>query len=265
VTSTRALERVRATRYVLALREGGSLPGVVEADDLGTYVVKFRGAGQGRLALVAEVVAGELGRRLGLPVPDLVLIDLDPALASAEPHEEVQDLLKASPGLNLGMDFLPGALGIERPDGVDPGLAAQVVWFDGLVLNVDRTWRNPNLLRWHGAPWLIDHGASLYFHHDWASAGTAATRALPGGKEHVLLPVAGPLADASAGLAPRVTPELLTEVIGLVPDEWLVDDSTTGPPTPAAAREAYVAALAARAADPSPWLDPLEASRAARV
>ena len=265
MTSTRALERVRATRYVLALREGGSLPGVVEADDLGTYVVKFRGAGQGRLALVAEVVAGELGRRLGLPVPDLVLIDLDPALASAEPDEEVQDLLKASPGLNLGMDFLPGALGIERPDGVDPGLAAQVVWFDGLVLNVDRTWRNPNLLRWHGAPWLIDHGASLYFHHDWASAGTAATRALPGGKEHVLLPVAGPLADASAGLAPRVTPELLTEVLGLVPDEWLVDDSTMGPPTPAAAREAYVAALAARAADPSPWLDPLEASRAARV
>jgi hypothetical protein len=264
-TAPAALERVRATRYVLALREGGSLPGVVEADDLGTYVVKFRGAGQGRLALVAEVVAGELGRRLGLPVPDLVLMDLDPALASAEPDEEVQDLLKASGGLNLGMDFLPGALGIERPDGVDPSLAARVVWFDGLVLNVDRTWRNPNLLRWHGSPWLIDHGASLYFHHDWASAGTAATRQLPGGKEHVLLPVAGPLTAASDELGPRVARELLAEVLDLVPDEWLVDEGTTGPATSEAARAAYVDVLAARAADPSPWLDPLEASRAARV
>jgi hypothetical protein len=265
VTTTRALERVRATRYVLALREGGSLPGVVEADDFGTYVVKFRGAGQGRLALVAEVVAGELGRRLGLPVPDLVLIELDPALASAEPDEEVQDLLKASPGLNLGMDFLPGALGIERPDGVDPELAAAVVWFDGLVLNVDRTWRNPNLLRWHGSPWLIDHGASLYFHHDWASAATAPTRALPGGGEHVLLPVAAPLAPASAALAPEVTQELLDDVLALVPDEWLVDPASTGPQSPEAARAAYAQVLAARAADPAPWLDPLEASRAARI
>lgn len=255
------LRQVRATRYVLALREGGSLPGVVEADDLGTYVVKFRGAGQGRLALVAEVVVGELARRLGLPVPEMVLADLDPGLASAEPDEEVQDLLRSSHGTNLGMDFLPGALGIERPDGIEPGFAARVVWFDALVLNVDRSWRNPNLLRWHGDPWLIDHGAALYFHHDWAGATTAATRPYPGAADHVLMPVAGPLDEAHAALAPLVTRDLLAEVLALVPDDW----AAAGGLDADEARAAYADVLVERASRPEPWLPALEATRAARV
>jgi hypothetical protein len=261
MTEAVPLRTVRATRYVLALREGGSLPGIVEADDLGTYVLKFRGAGQGLLALVAEVVCGELARRLGLPVPEIVLVELDPGLANAEPDEEVQDLLKASDGLNLGMDFLPGSLGIERPDGIDPELAAKVVWFDALVLNVDRSWRNPNLLRWHGSPYLIDHGAALYFHHDWANAASVPTRAYPGPRDHVLMPVAGPIPAAHDALAPLVTPHLLEEVLALVPDLWLGPDADTV----AVRRAAYRDLLLARAADPEPWLPALEVARAVAV
>ena len=250
---------MRATRYVLALREGGSLPGIVEADDLGTYVVKFRGAGQGRKALVAEVVVGELGRRLGLPVPELVVLHLDSSMASAEPDEEVQDLLRASHGTNLGMDFLPGSLGIERPDGVDPGLAARVLWFDALTQNVDRSWRNPNLLRWHGTPWLIDHGAALYFHHDWTTREAAAPRAYPTARDHVLLPVASSAREAHEALAPRVTPELLAEVLALVPDEWL--DGEQGFADAAAVRTAYADVLTRRLAAPESWLDAVEVAR----
>jgi hypothetical protein len=250
-------------RYVLALREGGSLPGIVEADDLGTYVLKFRGAGQGLKALVAEVVTGELGRELGLPVPELVLVDLDRTLASAEPDEEVQDLLRASDGLNLGMDFLPGSLGIERPDGVDPQLAARVVWFDALTLNVDRSWRNPNLLRWHGQPWLIDHGAALYMHHDWSTRADAAAKPYPVAADHVLLPVAAPLPDAHEALAPLVTDDLLASVLARVPDEWLVPEA--GLDSPEALRAAYAEVIAARAREPRPWLDAVEVTRAAAV
>jgi hypothetical protein len=253
------LRSVRAVRYVLALREGGSLPGIVEADDLGTYVLKFRGAGQGLLALVAEVVTGELARRLDLPVPELVLAELDSGLASAEPDEEVQDLIRASHGLNLGMDFLPGSLGIERPDGVDPVLAAQVVWFDALVLNVDRSWRNPNLLRWHGSPYLIDHGAALYFHHDWSSAATVPTRAYPAPRDHVLMPVAAPIDAAHAALAPRITAELLDEVLALVPDEWLAAEDAIDV---AARRAAYRDLLLDRAEQAGAWLPALEVARA---
>src|SRR6188508_302751 len=161
------LRRVTATRYVAPLREGGSLPGLVEADDDGLYVVKFRGAGQGPAALVAEVLAGELARALGLTVPELVLAELDPELPRAEPDVEIQELLVASAGTNLGVDFLPGALPFTpaAADGFDPARAADVVWFDALVMNVDRTPRNPNLLVWHGRTWLIDHGAALYVHH----------------------------------------------------------------------------------------------------
>ncbi|MFN8168569.1 MAG: HipA family kinase [Candidatus Nanopelagicales bacterium] len=258
-----SLRRVRAVRYVLALREGGSLPGIVEADDLGTYVLKFRGAGQGPKALVAEVVVGELGRELGLPVPELVLVDLDAGLASAEPDEEVQDLIRASQGLNLGMDFLPGSLGIERPDGVDPDLAARVVWFDALTLNVDRSWRNPNLLRWHGQPWLIDHGAALYVHHDWSSRASAPAKPYPTAADHVLLPVAGPLGAAQAELGPRITPDLVDEVLSRVPDEWLAPEP--GLDSPEAVRSAYAEVLLARAAAPAAWLDAVEVTRAAAV
>ena len=213
-----------ATRYVLPLREGGSLPGLMEADDLGTWVVKFSGAGQGRKVLVAEVLVGELARRLGLPVPELVLVDVDPVLGRAEPDEEVQDLLRASPGLNLGTDFLPGSLGFDPVvHVVDPGLASRVLWLDALVGNVDRSWRNPNLLRWHRELWMIDHGASLVFHHDWPRAAAAAEKAYQA-DDHVLASQATDRAAAGEDLAPQVTPELLEQVAALVPDVWLKDE-----------------------------------------
>ncbi len=258
-----ALRTVTAMRYVLPLREGGSLPGLVEADDLGTYVVKFRGAGQGRKALVAEVITGELGRRLGLPVPEIVVVRLDERMANAEPDQEVQDLLRASAGDNLGMDFLPGSLGLEVPDGiVDAELAARIVWFDALTQNVDRSWRNPNLLVWHGQVWLIDHGASLYFHHSWGPPELAAGKPYPNPGEHVLLGVAGDLQTAHAALAPLVTTALLDEVTRLVPDEWLTDDVL---PDPGTARQAYVDVLADRVRRPQDWLDAVEVARAAAV
>lgn len=259
---TPTLREVRALRYVVALREGGSLPGVVEADDLGTYVVKFRGAGQGRKALVAEVVVGELGRRLGLPVPELVVLSLDASMASAEPDEEVQDLLRASHGTNLGMDFLPGSLGIERPDGIDADLAARVLWLDAFTQNVDRSWRNPNLLRWHGSPWLIDHGAALYFHHDWSARAAAATRPYPAAHDHVLLGVAGPLRPAHDLLAPLV-PHALAEALDSVPDEWLLGEP--GFEGPGDVRAAYTEVLLARLDEPETWLDAVEVARAAHV
>jgi hypothetical protein len=199
------LRTVTATRYVTPLREGGSLPGLVEADDDGLYVCKFRGAGQGPKALAAEIVAGELARRLGLPVPELVLIELDPALAAAEPDPEIQELIVASAGTNLGVDFLPGALPYTPTEPPDAALAADVVWFDALVTNVDRTPRNPNLLRWHKNLWLIDHGAALYAFHGAdplarARAGFAAIR------DHVLLPAAGSVDAADERLAARADP-----------------------------------------------------------
>jgi hypothetical protein len=168
---------VTATRYVAPLREGGSLPGLCEADDLGTYVVKFHGAGQGRRVLVAEVLAASLAGALGLAVPELVRAEVDPVIGRGEPDEEVQDLLLRSPGENLGMDFLPGALSYDPlVDPVDAEWAARVLWFDAFCLNVDRSWRNPNALWWGGRPWLIDHGAALYFHHDWPRAAASRRR-----------------------------------------------------------------------------------------
>ncbi|MDQ1727391.1 MAG: hypothetical protein QOK14_1436 [Frankiaceae bacterium] len=243
------LPSVTATRYVTPLREGGSLPGLIECDDLGTYVVKFRGAGQGPKALVAEVVAGELGRRLGLRVPDLVTVELDPLIARAEPDEEVQDLLRASEGCNLGMDYLPGSIGFDAvafPP--DAELSARVLWFDALIGNVDRSWRNTNLLMWHGELWLIDHGASLYFHHNWARASTNVLRPYDV-SDHVLAPFAKGLPAVNAEWQPLVTRELLTEVLALVPDEWLEPEE--GVPD---LRSAYVEHLVARVAQPGAWL-----------
>jgi hypothetical protein len=240
------LRRVTATRYVTPLREGGSLPGVVEADDLGTYVVKFTGAGQGVKALVAEVVAGELGRALGLRVPELVVVDLDPVVARAEPDWEVQELLARSGGPNLGMDFLSGALGFDPvAHTVDPDEAARVLWFDALVENVDRTWRNPNLLRWHRQLWCIDHGACLYFHHSWARAAGVVGRAYDT-SDHVLAPATTTASRAAAdeALAPVVTRPALEAVVARVPEEWLAEDPFFD--SPVAAREAYVEHLLAR-------------------
>jgi hypothetical protein len=213
------MRTVTATRFVAPLREGGSLPGLFEADDDGLYVVKFRGAGQGVRALVAELVAGGLGRALGLPVPELVLVELDPALAAAEPDPEVQDLIRASAGLNVGLDFLPGALAWDDGVAVDAGLAARVVWLDALTLNVDRTPRNPNLLVWHRDLYLIDHGAAVFVHHaggDWAAE---AGRAFPAIGEHVLLPHAAPV--TATGLEPGEA--LVREVVDTVPREWAPD------------------------------------------
>ncbi|HET8614941.1 MAG TPA: HipA family kinase [Actinomycetales bacterium] len=266
--TTTSLRTVHALRYVVPLREGGSLPGVVEASDLGTYVVKFRGAGQGAKVLVAEIVVGELARALGLPVPDLALIELDPALSSGEPDEEVQDLLRASAGLNLAMDYLPGSVTLDPSvDPVDPRLAAQVLWLDALVDNVDRTWRNPNLLLWHRNPWLIDHGASLWWHHTWRSREAAVTRELRDAEHHVLLASAGPLHEADTALAPQVDEALLHRLLALVPDAWLVDQpdnpggNTSAFTSADEARQAYVEVLGARVAAREHWLAPLEALR----
>ena len=262
-----SLRTTRALRYLVPLREGGSLPGVVEADDDGTYVVKFRGAGQGAKVLVAEIVVGELARALGLPVPDIALIEMDPALSNAEPDEEVQDLLRASAGLNLAMDYLPGSITLDPSvDPVDPGLAARVLWLDAFVDNVDRTWRNPNLLLWHRDPWLIDHGAALWWHHTWRSRDAAATRELRDAENHVLLGTAGPLEEADASLAPLVDESLLQHLMGLVPDAWLLDEAgpraDEGRFTSAEdARTAYVDVLTARMAARQQWLSPLERLR----
>jgi HipA-like protein len=243
---------VRATRYVTPLREGGSLPGIAEADDLGTYVVKFHGAGQGRKALIAEIIAGELARRLGFRVPDQVIVDLDPAIGRHEPDPEVQELLKASTGWNLGVDFLPGSLGYD-PLGwsADADWASRVLWLDAFISNVDRSWRNPNMLVWHGDVWLIDHGASLYFHHAWANAAKLITRPYDT-DDHVLAPYAKQLAAADQELAPQVTEELLRDVVGLVPERWL--EAEPGFAGPQAVRDAYVDQLLARVAAPRAWL-----------
>lgn len=245
----------RAVRYVAPLREGGSLPGIIEADDLGTYVCKFRGAGQGLPVLVAEVIVGELARALGLRTPRLIALELCEAIAKYEADEEVQDLLTASLGTNLGVDFLPGAFGIEAAmEAIDPEYAGRVLWLDAYVANVDRSWRNPNLLVWHGDPWLIDHGASLYFHHAWAGGLTDPQRFAKQGwdvGQHIFAEYAGRAASTDAELAPLVTRDLLTDVVAQVPAEWLA----FVPDTPAdAVRAAYVDFLLARVAGDRPWL-----------
>jgi len=224
--ATTALPEVAATRYVAALREGGSMPGLVEADDDGLYVLKFRGAGQGPLALVAEVIASELARALGFLVPQLVRIELDPVLGRAEPDPEIQELILASGGLNVGIDFLPGSLAYTPSGPVQPGaeLAADIVWFDALLTNVDRSAANPNLLVWHQQVWLIDHGAALFLQHGGLRPAEQATRAFPQIAEHVLLPRASSILEADERLSPRVDRALLEHVVGLVPAEWLVGD-----------------------------------------
>ena len=253
------LPAVTATRYVTPLREGGSLPGLMEADDLGTYVVKWRAAGQGVRVLVAEVVCGELARALGLPVPALVTVDVAPELAVGEPDHEVQELLQRSAGRNLGLDYLPGALDFEAgADGVDPALAGRVLWFDALVGNVDRSWRNPNMLFWHGRLQLIDHGAALTFHHHWPGAPAAIARAYDA-TAHALIECAPDVPAADDALAPLVTRALLSDVLDQVPDEWLDEDGER----PAAVRTRYVDQLVARLEARENWLPGLIAAAAA--
>ncbi|MFC9160196.1 HipA family kinase [Streptomyces fungicidicus] len=253
------LTEVTATRYITPLREGGSLPGLVEADDLGTYVLKFAGAGQGRKTLVAEVVCGELARRLGLRVPRLVTVELDPVLGLGEPQQEVQQLLKSSGGTNLGMDFLSGALGFDPlAFEVGPEEAGRIVWFDALVNNVDRSWRNPNMLRHGGELWLIDHGATMIWHHNWPGAAASAARPYDA-SDHALRTFAPDIAFAAAALAPRVTEELLAEVTAEIPDVWLAGEP--GFDTPDDLRAAYARPLAARAATVHQHIHGLEGDR----
>jgi hypothetical protein len=230
----------------------------MEADDLGTYVVKFTGAGQGRKALVAEVIVGSLAAMLGLPTPRLVAVEVDPALAANEPDEEVQELLRASPGRNLGVDFLPGALDFSATAfPVDPAFAGQVLWFDALVGNVDRSWRNPNMLLWHGQPYLIDHGAALTFHHNWPTAPGAGRRPYDAG-EHVLIGC-GPDLDAAADL--DVTERRVVDAVAAVPDDWLrQDDEHDGP---AQLRQRYATYFAERLAARTQWETALRAAVAA--
>ncbi|WP_344430156.1 HipA family kinase [Amycolatopsis minnesotensis] len=257
----RVLDHVQVTRYVTAFREGGSLPGLMEADDLGTYVVKFHGAGQGRKVLVAEVVCAELARAMGFAVPRLVTAGLDVALAAAEPDPEIQELLRASGGLNLGVDYLPGSLDYDpRAFPADSGFAARLLWFDAFTQNVDRSWRNPNMLWWHGNAYLIDHGAALTFHHNWPSADAGAARPYAA-NEHVLLPAVAEVSEldsADAELSAVVHEGLLRDVLAAVPDEWLEDEP--GFASADELRAAYVSRLGARLDARPQWLPPLRES-----
>jgi hypothetical protein len=249
------IRSVTATRYVAPLREGGSLPGLIEADDLGTYVCKFRGAGQGLKVLVAEVVVGELARALGIRTPELVGVDLVAAIGRYEADEEVQDLLTASIGLNLGVDFLPGSFGYDAGCRPEAEVAASILWLDALTANVDRSWRNPNLLVWHGDVWAIDHGACLYFHHGWTGGIGSVERFAHqpyDASDHVLAGYRHGVAAVDDQLAATVTRELLHDVTALVPDEWL--EPVPGTETPAALRAAYVDFLHARVSGSRSWL-----------
>jgi len=230
------------TRYVTPLREGGSLPAIVEADDLGTYVLKFRGAGQGVKVLVAELIAGEIARAIGLPMPEIVLAELDPRLGKSEADPEIQSLITASAGLNLAIDYLPGSLSFDPAAGRRPDaeLASSIVWFDALITNIDRTVRNPNMLVWHKKLWLIDHGASLYFHfggQDWAARSGAR---FPEIKQHVLLRNATALAEADERLSSLLTTDVIEGIVRVIPDDWLADPSFGGLEDPRAAYAAYL-------------------------
>ena len=259
-----------AVRYVTPLREGGSLPALIETE-AGLYVVKFRGAGQGARALLAELIVGGLARALDLPLPDLALVHLGDGFGRAEPDPEIQDILRGSGGENVGLGFVPGAFAYEpaaHADLIDPDLAADIVWLDALTTNIDRTARNPNLLvaRSEEGPklWLIDHGAALYFHHNWASVDAERARApFAPIKDHVLLPVAGPVDAADARLAPRLTEAALADVLATVPDALLMDAPEGREPafdTSAAARAAYTDFFRERLAAPRRWVE--EAVRA---
>jgi hypothetical protein len=249
------LPEVTAVRYVTPLKEGGSLPGIVEADDDGTYVVKFRGAGQGLKVLVAEVIVAGLARLVDVPVPDLAVIDLDARIARYEADEEVQDLLTASVGTNLGVDYLPGSLGYDGSRPPSAELAERIIWLDALTANVDRTWANPNLLVWHGRTWAIDHGAALYFHHSWPSRAPSPERfaAQPfDARRHVLRDVAVDVGRRHEELAAGLTDDAIRRLVADVPAEWL--ETTAELPDVGAVRAAYLLMLRARLASPASWL-----------
>ncbi len=254
------MRTITATRYVTPLREGGSLPAVVEADDDGLYVLKFRGAGQGPRALIAEWVAGELARAAGLPVPEIVLMHIDADLARTEPDAEIQDLMRASAsGINLALDYLPGSITFDPITfAPEADLASRIVWFDAFVTNLDRTPRNTNMLVWHRKLWLIDHGAALYVQHDWRDADARAKSPFALIKDHVLLPFASRLAEADLFMTERITPETIERVVAQIPTDWL--EAHAGFASHDAHRAAYVGYLTQRLAAPRAFAE--EAVRA---
>jgi hypothetical protein len=258
------LRTVTATRYLTPLREGGSLPAIVEADDDGLYVLKFRGAGQGPKALVAELIAGEFARASGLPLPEIVFAELDAELARTEPDPEIQDLITASAGLNLAFDYLPGSVTFDPlAEKVDAQLASRIVWFDAFVTNLDRTPRNTNMLMWHRGLWLIDHGAALYFHHQWDDFIARSQSPFPLIKDHVLLPFATALREADEQMAEVFTPALIERVVNEVPDEWLPDDPMFSGPD--AQRRAYTDYFNRRVQAPRAFAEEALRAQAAHV
>ena len=254
------LRTAQATRYVVPLREGGSLPAIVEADDLGLYVVKFRGAGQGILALIAELLAGEIGRALGLRVPEIVFMEINPALGRNEPDYEIRQLLKASSGLNLALDYLPGSTMFDPAarDKAPADEASMLVWFDAFTQNIDRTPRNANLLVWHRKLYPIDHGAALFFHHDWPTMEQKISSPFSQIKDHILLPWAKEIPAAAAIAHQRLAGPILTDIVNLIPDAWL--ESIPGGITPADRRRGYMQFLTARLRDSASFEE--EATRA---
>jgi hypothetical protein len=252
---------VTATRYVTPLREGGSLPAIVEADDLGTYVLKFRGAGQGPKVLIAELVAGEIARALDLPQPEIVFVELDPILGRSEPDPEIAALIKASAGLNLALDYLPGSFAYDPLVSPPPDawLASAIVWFDAYITNVDRTPRNANLLLWHRKLWLIDNGASLYVQYTWDGWEARSRAPFPAIRDHVLLPYATRVAEADADLAGRLSRDILAGIVDLIPDSWL-EGGPFG--APAETRAVYLEYLWRRLEGPRAFAEEAEHARA---
>jgi hypothetical protein len=253
------IRNVFVTRYVTPLREGGSMPAITEADDGFLYVLKFRGAGQGTKALIAELIGGELARAAGLRMPELVFAELDPAYGRSEPDEEIQDLLKASVGLNLGVHYLSGSITFDPVvDTIDPLLASKIVWLDALITNVDRTARNTNMLMWQKQLWLIDHGASLFFHHNWSNWDEQSRKPFTQIKDHVLLSYAKELAAANDQMRKTITPELIAAIVALIPDTWLTPE--TDGETPEAKRKIYIQYLINRLDSLSLTLDTIKAN-----
>ncbi|QKJ29747.1 aminotransferase class I and II [Mucilaginibacter mali] len=257
------LRTVNVTRYVTPLREGGSLPAIAEADDGFLYVIKFRGAGQGVKALIAELIGGEIARKIGFKIPEIVFANLDTAFGRTEPDEEIQDLLKASVGLNLALHYLSGAITFDRSvTVVEPMLASKIVWMDCLLTNVDRTPRNTNMLTWHRELWLIDHGAALYFHHSWYNWEEQAKRPFVQVKDHVLLPYATELEAVDPELKAIITPEVIRGIVGLIPDEWI---ATEWQETPDEVRDIYARFLETRIASSHIFLNEAQHARAALI
>lgn len=254
------LRRQNIVRYIEPLREGGSLPALAEADDGFRYVVKFRGGGHGSKAVISELIGGEIARAAGLRVPELVFLNLDESFGRTEPDEEIQDLLRASTGLNLGLHYLSGSMTWDvAVNRTDPVTASRIVWLDAFLTNVDRTARNTNMLLWDGALWLIDHGSSLYFHHNWTGWEKAALSPFPYVKDHALLPQASRLYEAGDYMRRAITPEVIDRVVALIPEEWLTEEGSGI--TPQERREVYREFMKTRLANSKIFTDHAIAAR----